>query len=68
MSKELDMQLEVERAKRLRALLAATMPVVRQVQRSQGDGTNLDFLEISFRGSSLPLIPIQSNVETYRRG
>lgn len=68
MSKELDMQLELERQKRLKALLDATRPTVTQVQRAQGDGTTLDFLEIKYRGSPFPLIPLQSSVETYRRG
>lgn len=68
MSKELDMQLEVERQKRLRSLLNVTRPKVVQVQTTQGDGTYRDFLEISYRGSPLPLIPLQANVEGYRRG
>ena len=67
MSKELDMQLDIERQKRLRSLLAATRPSVVQVQKTQGDGTYQNFLEISFRGSPLPLVPIQANVENYRR-
>lgn len=63
----LDSQIETARRDRLKVLLAATRPSINQVQRPQGDGTHQTFLEVTIRGMAYPLIPLQANVENYRR-
>ena len=63
----LDTAIDLERQKRLSALLKVTRPNIQQVRFAKGDGTYQDYLRIIQRGVLFPLIPLQSSSENYSR-